>query len=247
MFVNGFSAFASPSRTGVKSFRVPGTLVVLPVKAEVAPLLIGFAKEFHQKVEPLKPGWNWGWAFRAVRGSSKPSFHSAGVAIDLNAPRHPLGRRGTFNRKQVAVINALCAKYGLRWGGNYRVRKDEMHFEVIIPRHQALNLVRRLQSKPAVVNSRPSVKPAPGRTPVRPNVNLPKHATGSRVLKEGMVGTDVRDIQHAMNILGNSIVEDGQFGPILETVVKNFQRNRGLRSDGIVGPATLARIRKDIH
>lgn len=143
--INGFRV-GPAKRIGVRTYRVPGTSVFLPVRREIAPLLIGFARDFHRRVERLRKGWCWGYAYRNIRGSKRPSFHAAGIAIDLNAPKHPLGRSGTFNRAQRATINALCKKYGLRWGGNYRRRKDEMHFEVILPRAKAVALAKRISS-----------------------------------------------------------------------------------------------------
>lgn len=132
--------------SGIKTYRVPGTGTTLPVKAAVAPLLIGFAREFHTKVEPLHTGWCWGYAYRPVRGYTTLSYHAFGLAIDLNAPAHPLGRTGTFSYKERLIINALCRKYGLRWGGNYSGRKDEMHFECILTPTQAAARIRALQT-----------------------------------------------------------------------------------------------------
>lgn len=231
VYINGFYGSSSPGATGIRSYRVPGTTIILPVKGEIAALLIGFAKEFHQKVEPLHSGWCWGYAFRDVRGSTSPSFHSAGLAIDLNAPKHPLGHSGTFNARQRATINSLCHKYGLRWGGNYSGRKDEMHFEVILNRTQALALVKRLQA--------PAKPPTSG---------LPYFKTGSRLpLHFGNRGTDVRDIQHAMNLLGNRLPENGYFDHALENTIKKFQSNRGMKPTGIVDALTLQKIREAIH
>lgn len=144
--LNGFTASSNAARIGVRTYRVPGTEVRVPLRSEVAPLLLAFMHEFHHRVERLRPGWCWGWAYRPVRGGSAISFHSPGIAVDLNAPRHPLGRRGTFTPAQVRVINLLAKKYGLRWGGNYRRRADEMHFEIIVSRSQALAIVRRIQA-----------------------------------------------------------------------------------------------------
>lgn len=144
--INGFPV-GPAKRIGVKSYRVPGTTVALSVRASIAPLLIGFARDFHKQVEPLRKGTCWGHAHRKIRGSGKWSFHAAGIAIDLNAPKHPLGRSGTFSRSQRATINALIKKYGLRWGGNYKGRKDEMHFEVILPREQAEARAKQLQGR----------------------------------------------------------------------------------------------------
>jgi hypothetical protein len=42
------------------------------------------------------------------------------------------------------MIQALAKKYGLRWGGDYRGRKDEMHFEVIVTQEQAKKLAVKL-------------------------------------------------------------------------------------------------------
>lgn len=142
-FINGFEVSRDQRKIGVKSYRVPGTKVRLKVRSSIAPLLIGFAKEFNQKVEPIRKD-SWGYSYRKIRGSNKWSFHSAGIAIDLNSSKHPLGASGTFNPAQRRTINVLAKKYGLRWGGNYRRRKDEMHFEVILPRPKAEALARRL-------------------------------------------------------------------------------------------------------
>jgi hypothetical protein len=218
--INGFSVSSRPSAIGVRNVLVPGTSVRLPVRGEVAPLLIGLAKEFNEKVERLRPGWNWGYAYRAVRGLSKPSFHAAGVAIDLNAPRHPLGKRNTFTPAQRAMCRALAKKYGCRWGGDYRLRKDEMHFEVILPRAQALALVRRLQS------------PARPRPPARP--------TPPPVLREGMMdNAHVRVVQrHLTKAKTYTGRIDGDFGPGTKRAVVAVQKRHGLGADGVVGPAT---------
>ncbi len=207
--INGFIV-GSASTCGVKTFRVPGTSVYLPVRADIAPLLIGFAGEFNRRVEALHVGWNWGYAYRAVIGGSTPSFHAAGIAIDLNAPRHPLSVVGTFSGSQRSTINALIGKYGLRWGGNYSGRKDEMHFEVIKTHAEALALVRRLQGSPT----------APTRITV--------------VLREGSTGPNVVRLQRALHITA-----DGQFGPGTKAAVAAFQRSHGLTADGVAGPNTL--------
>jgi hypothetical protein len=42
------------------------------------------------------------------------------------------------------MIRALAKKYGLTWGGDYRNRKDEMHFEVSISQEKAIALAKKL-------------------------------------------------------------------------------------------------------
>jgi hypothetical protein len=117
-------------------------LVVVPISAggvrvtvapACAPLLEHVMQRFHATVEPLVDGWCWGFAYRTVIASSSVSNHSSGTAVDLNAPRHPLGAVGTFTASQVAAIRVLLAECSglVRWGGDYTTRKDEMHFEVV--------------------------------------------------------------------------------------------------------------------
>lgn len=64
---------------------------------------------------------------RKVRGSkTKWSNHAFGAAIDINAEDNGLGvKRGTMP----AVVVTAFKKQGFRWGGDYKTRKDCMHFE----------------------------------------------------------------------------------------------------------------------
>jgi hypothetical protein len=145
---NGWPASKDRSAIGVKSFDVPGTSGKLACAEAVAPLLIGFAAEFHKLIEPIDGGSldDWGYCFRDVRGNvGKLSNHSSGTAIDLNATKHPLGKIGTFPNEKVPMIRALAKKYGLTWGGDYRNRKDEMHFEVALTPAKAAALIEKLE------------------------------------------------------------------------------------------------------
>lgn len=60
--------------------------------------------------------------------------------------------------------------------------------------------------------------------------------------KIGSTGEMVRQIQKALAGAGLKVIVDGIFGVITEEAVKEFQRQKGLTPDGIVGPATLARL-----
>jgi hypothetical protein len=83
-----------------------------------------------------------------VRGTTdKLSNHASGSAIDLNASRHPLGQVGTFEPGKVPMLRALAHKYGLTWGGDYRNRKDEMHFEISVSPAKAVELIKKLEGE----------------------------------------------------------------------------------------------------
>ena len=84
-------------------------------------------------------------SFRMVRGSTdRLSCHSSGTAIDLNATKHPLGKAGTFPAEKIPMLRALAKKYGLKWGGDFKSRPDDMHFEVEISSAKAKALIESL-------------------------------------------------------------------------------------------------------
>ena len=63
--------------------------------------------------------------------------------------------------------------------------------------------------------------------------------SGSRTLRKGMKGDDVKKMQKALGITA-----DGDFGFGTQTSVKKWQKMNGLVADGIVGPATQAKMFK---
>ena len=63
--------------------------------------------------------------------------------------------------------------------------------------------------------------------------------SGSRTLRKGMKGDDVAAMQKALGVTA-----DGDFGFGTLTTVKKWQNTNGLIADGIVGPATQAKMFK---
>lgn len=127
---------------------VPGTSIRIPVrKGPAGELLMWAAARWHREVEPLVEGWNWGWAYRAIRGASALSNHASGTAIDLNAPRHPLGVPASRNLSpaQIAAIRRIIAdaKGCLEWGGLWS-RPDAMHIEVVKPEAECVRVLASL-------------------------------------------------------------------------------------------------------
>jgi len=144
---NGWPASKDQAEIGVKSYPVPGTLIKLRCAEKVAPLLVGFAAEFHNLIEPLDVGAldDWGYCYRDVRGvPGKLSNHSSGTAIDLNATKHPLRSVNSFEAGKIPMLRALVKKYGLTWGGDYKGRKDEMHYEISINAAKVAALITQL-------------------------------------------------------------------------------------------------------
>jgi len=144
---NGWIASDKPESIHVKSYAIPGTKLKIRCAEAVAPLIVGFCTEFNELIEPLDGGQldDWGYAFRMVRGSTdRLSNHASATAIDLNATKHPLGKIGTFPVEKVPMIRALAKKYGLFWGGDYKNRADEQHFEINVSPKRVLELIKAL-------------------------------------------------------------------------------------------------------
>lgn len=126
---NGWKA---NDRSVIASYQLPGGKIALRA-GDVSVVMLWCANRWHQTVEPLVWPGNWGYAERAVRGSSTTfSNHASGTAIDLNAPKHPLGKRGTFTPAQVRAVRDILAfcEGTVRWGEDYKSRADGMHLEI---------------------------------------------------------------------------------------------------------------------
>lgn len=115
-------------------------------------LLKHFADWFDNNIENIDSGQldDWGYAARDIRGSNVVSNHASGTAMDLNATRHPLGKRNTFSDTQEVKIRAQLRKYDgcIRWGGDYKNRADEMHFEINMPPKACAATAKKLGRKP---------------------------------------------------------------------------------------------------
>lgn len=68
-------------------------------------------------------------------------------------------------------------------------------------------------------------------------------ARGDRALRSGERGADVVALQRLLNEKGAHLEVDGSFGPKTEAAVRGFQRRHGLEVDGVVGKATLHKLR----
>jgi D-alanyl-D-alanine carboxypeptidase/Putative peptidoglycan binding domain len=199
--------------------------VKLPVRREIAPLVQRLVADLEREHGPFHPGQCWGFANRAIRGSSRPSNHSWGLAIDLDAPSNPMTTNPRARHTIGSYAGGLAARYGFRWGGDYTGRKDYMHFEFMGTTASAAALVRGI--------------------PVRPQ--LPPGG-----LHKGSSGEPVRWLQSRLNqfagshghgvLGGRLLVTDGVFGDQTEKVVVAFQAHRQLAADGVVGRLTWAKL-----
>jgi len=234
----------------------PGVKLAPGVRAgDVATVLFDFAAKFHAHVEPLRTGQCWGFAFRPDTNNPRLlSCHASGTAIDLNAPEHPNGKRGTFTAQQVGVIRGLLAGYAgvIAWGGDFTGTDDEMHFEI----HGTAADVAAVAAKLAHTHA-PTPAPGPG------GHDATGHGDGFRA-HLGDQGPRVEQMQHELNIefpAYSHLAEDGIYGSETADVVEEFSHREAvdpatpppradidglLHSDGDdVGPRTARAFLRD--
>ena len=148
---NGYPASPDPDLIHVVPFVVNGVPFPGGVReGDVHTVLHYFAEQFDLRVEKLSADLGcWGFAYRQNRNADNLSCHASGTAIDLNAVRHPNGKRRTFTREQVAEIRKILAELDgvVRWGGDFGT-VDEMHAEVSASPALVAIVARRLTSPP---------------------------------------------------------------------------------------------------
>jgi len=136
---NGWPASKSPSDIGIVtlSLKLRNGTQTVQVSSRVADVFREIIEWWDENIEPVETlgGYNYR-EIRGYEGSGTISNHSSGTAIDINASKSPSGSNGwvhkpAFTSAQAAMITAKAATLGLRWGGDYRGRKDEMHFVVV--------------------------------------------------------------------------------------------------------------------
>ena len=95
------------------------------------------------------------------------------------------------------------------------------------------NLGENIVPSPLAPNARTE---NPTQVPLAPPGPAPR-----RLLKLGMVGEDVAELQRA---LGDGLIADGRFGAQTELAVRAYQaKMRLLPADGIAGAQTLALLK----
>jgi hypothetical protein len=88
-----------------------------------------FLAELEGRGYAVDGGQSGGYNPRNIRGTNTPSNHAFGRAIDINWSDNPQGGAGKIPAE---TARELAAKYGMRWGGDYKNAKpDPMHFEFV--------------------------------------------------------------------------------------------------------------------
>lgn len=169
---------------------------------------------------------------RPVRNGKSLSVHAEGRALDIGVPVSSdtgdrLYRALTQRSTELGIQQIFWDGHGWRCDrgefntsrGVTNLHRDHLHIEL---------------TRSAATSLRPStVAGIFGESIPAPTV----------IIQEGDSGKSVAEFQKQVNRYGYSLKVDGDFGPKTRQVVIDFQEKHGLTPDGIVGPATRAKMR----
>lgn len=250
---NGWPASPDKGSIGVNAGFAPcGVTFPGGVKAgDVDTVMSYVATQFHLRVEPLVPGWCWGYNYREISGSSTMSNHASATAIDANAPDHPYGVSGTFTSSQRNAINQILGEVSpaVRWGGEYA---DEMHFEIDANASTVATVAQRLGGGGG------ATPPPAGQAPPYPlpsgcyfgPLNGPDESISCMAPSgiDAQYRPDLAQWQQRMIDRGweecfMRYGADGMYGETVDVseagqCALQFQAEKGLYVDGLIGPQT---------
>lgn len=212
--------------------------VIVIVRREVGELVATLFAITEELDYDIKKGQTWGAACRAIAGTSSPSNHSWGLAVDVNSLANPMG--SVFKTDIPPQVVKAWWDCGWFWGGWYQNKPDAMHFEYVHKPSQVDDDLKR--AKAMLRNLRdpePPTKPAP--KPSTPTWRKRLNAKpGARTIRIWDQGDDVALVQRFLGVEP----DNGRFDAELEREVRAYQKMRKLKVDGIVGPKTWAPILK---
>lgn len=151
-YPNGWPILPISEQGRLASDKLPGINAQITTERSILPLFYNLIYDLNISVEKLTHISCFN--YRKIRGyENRPdrwSTHASGTAIDYNHRNHPLNVANTFNINQQLQIQKLIKRYGIQWGGNFRNRPDDMHFEIAVSPDvakqiiQSLNLEKRM-------------------------------------------------------------------------------------------------------
>ena len=121
--------------------------------------------------------------------------------------------------------------------GNAEATSPHLHFELRDPAGVIVNPYQALRSAEG--------KGTPATCSGGSDAPLDSLLTGTRLLRRGVSGADVSELQGFLNLQGHEAGSvDGVFGSLTDLALRAFQRERGLNADGVAGAQTRAEIRR---
>ena len=201
-------------------------------------LLKALMVRLHREVEPIDIKQCGVFTATNSMGNSN---HNSGTALDYNWNKHPFHAWGTWGANRGKVDKIIADFRGtIEFGGNWTSPRDEMHFELHYGEGHAGTEALAAELRNGLWGIfAPGTEPTPG-TPT---------PTGDDLLQLGDSGEKVVALQRELNRVfpkykTTPLAEDGDYGPLTEAAVREFQERAGITVDGIVGPDTRAALKK---
>lgn len=258
---NGYKANDSSL---IASYTIARDVKISLRKGDVSVVLLHFARWYDQHIEPLTKADTGGYNPRSIIGSTTLSNHASGTAMDLRWNKHPLGKTNTLTAGQMVKIREQLKFYDgvIRWGGDYKGRRDEMHYEINKAPAAVSKVVTKIKNadnhKPTVPpKGTPTVPPKPATPPTKPHVAVDGDLGPATIrLWQKIMGTVVdgkisdndsdlvRAVQKRMRVVDHRVSVDGKLGP---QTVGALQRYVGAKVDRIMGPDTVRQLQRRLN
>jgi len=155
----------------------------------------------------------------------------------------PVGPGGVDEKTWVAKYVAARAKW-LREHPNALLRKCVYRMEAFdtLIQNNAWDLPLALDVRGVVISQATLDGASEFVRATAVDADDPRPPVILRLTDPHMRGDAVTRVQEAMHAKGFLNSRDGVYGPVTEGLVKQFQKAKGLRDDGVVGPATRAAL-----
>lgn len=218
---SGFNDAAEVTKPGprcnVATTVVSAGGVRVSVRTELASLVRELLTRTKQMGYTMEAASTGGYNCRYIGGTTTPSNHAYGRAVDINWNQNP--HSYTFRSTIPPAVVKMWMNAGFYWGGHY-TKHDTMHFEYVGARSAIGTYYKKLTGQ--------SVPTAPTAT-----------ETAFPTVKQGSTNkAAVRTLQYALVSRGHSVAVDGVFGAKTKAALVKLQKAQGLVADGIAGPKT---------
>jgi len=215
---NGWSASPVRADINVVPFVVAGVAFPAGVRGgDVEVVLRYLCEQMHARVEKLRKGWCWGHNFRINRNANNLSCHGSATAVDVNAPAHPNGKKGTWSRRQIKRIRKITEvelEGVVRCGEFFRGTTDGMHFEIVGTPAEVKRVADKLRAR-KVPKVRKAIAKVRSLTTKRAKPLPHDGRISVENIKPYKRNPDVLEVQRILNRWYPTIdlVEDGDCGP----------------------------------
>lgn len=223
-------------------------------KGAAGEMLADFIQWFDENIRDIDAGLldDWSWAVRPIRDGEEGSNHGSGTAGDVDATKWPLGREATsyLTPAEIARVNEKLKEYRgcIRWGANYKGRKDPMHFEINQPEDVVTAVWADIQAARAAKGPSPIVR-AMQLAMHYPQLGKdwdgywgPETDKDTYAIRQASYGNafpfHVHNVQRLIGTEPTDVWDPITDENALQSVVAVFQRAWGIDDDGIWGMTT---------